>query len=105
MFSKFALLSNLFLASAALAVPSSWLGTRLVRRRENRQSQHVDRVASPAGAVSNIEYSPDWCGAVLVGPPVRIIPIHDRIRSLFLLQTGNFHDGHRDLHCPHPFGQ
>ncbi|KAG8214036.1 peptidase A4 family-domain-containing protein, partial [Butyriboletus roseoflavus] len=65
MVSKFALLSNLLLlASAALAVPSSRLGARLARRRENRQSQPVNRIASPAGATSNVQYSSNWAGAV-----------------------------------------
>ncbi|KAH0827970.1 peptidase A4 family-domain-containing protein [Lanmaoa asiatica] len=64
MVSKFAFLSNLLLASAALAVPSSRLEARLARRRENRQSQPINRLESPAGAVSNVEYSSNWAGAL-----------------------------------------
>ncbi|KAN0091254.1 Concanavalin A-like lectin/glucanase domain containing protein [Tylopilus felleus] len=64
MVSKFALLSNLLLASAALAAPSSRLAARIARRREGRQSQPLNRVESAAGAVSNVEYSSNWAGAV-----------------------------------------
>ena len=80
MVSKFALLSNLLLASAALAAPSSRLGARLARRRENRQSQPINRVESPAGAVSNVEYSENWAGAVWAEGDVRFIPmVHDHV--------------------------
>ncbi|KAF9237540.1 peptidase A4 family-domain-containing protein [Melanogaster broomeanus] len=58
MVSKFALLSNLLLASVALAVPSSRLEARLARRSAGRQSP-----ASDVG-VSNVEYSSNWAGAV-----------------------------------------
>ncbi|KAF8557603.1 hypothetical protein OG21DRAFT_227401 [Imleria badia] len=64
MVSKFALLSNLLLASVVLAAPSSRLEARLARRRENRQSQPINRIESPAGTVSNAEYSSNWAGAV-----------------------------------------
>jgi len=64
MVSKFALLTNLLLASAALAAPSSRLGARLARRRENRLSQPVNRVEAPEGGDSNVEYSSNWAGAV-----------------------------------------
>lgn len=80
MVSKFALLSNLLLASAALAVPSSRLEARLARRRENRQSQPINRVESPAGTVSNVEYSSNWAGAVWAEGDVRIISmIYDHV--------------------------
>ena len=103
MVSKFALLTNLLLASAALAVPSSRLGARLARRRENRQSQPISRVGSPAGAISNVEYSENWAGAVWDESDVRIIPmVHEHAQSHFL-PTGNFHYCHWYLHCPHPF--
>ncbi|KAF8886434.1 peptidase A4 family-domain-containing protein [Gymnopilus junonius] len=63
-----ALLSNLLLATAALAAPSR-LGARLERRRAGRQSQpirllesnHLDNLASNA---SHVEYSSNWAGAV-----------------------------------------
>ncbi|KAG9316723.1 peptidase A4 family-domain-containing protein [Chiua virens] len=64
MVSKFALLTNLFLASAALATPSSRLGARLTRRRENRQSQPINRLESTATGISNVAYSENWAGAV-----------------------------------------
>ncbi|KAG9316240.1 peptidase A4 family-domain-containing protein [Chiua virens] len=63
MVSKFALLTNLLLASAALAAPSSRLGARLARRRENRQSQPNNRLQSTATGISNVEYSENWAGA------------------------------------------
>ena len=75
MVSKFALLTNLLLASAALAAPSSRLGARLSRRRENRQSQPVNRVEAPAGGISNVEYSENWAGAVWAEGDVRIITL------------------------------
>ncbi|KAG6375465.1 peptidase A4 family-domain-containing protein [Boletus reticuloceps] len=64
MVSKFALLANILLASAALAVPSSRLEARLARRRENRQSQPLNHVDGPAADASNVEYSSNWSGAV-----------------------------------------
>ena len=68
MVSAFALISNLLLASAALAAPSSKsrLEARLERRREARQSQPLKSV-SPSGVeplTSNVEYSSNWAGAV-----------------------------------------
>lgn len=82
MISKFALLSNFLLASVALAAPSSRLEARLTRRRENRQSQPIHRVESPAGTVSNAEYSSSWAGAVWAEGDVCIIPLfHDHPRS------------------------
>lgn len=78
MVSKFAFLTNLLLASAALAAPSSRMADRLARRRENRQSQPLNRVEVPAGAVSNVQYSSNWAGAVWAEGDVRIIPmVHD----------------------------
>ncbi|KAF8444749.1 acidic protease 1 [Boletus edulis BED1] len=64
MVSKFALLTNILLASAALAAPSSRLEARLARRRQNRQSQPVNHVDGPDGAVSNVEYSSNWAGVL-----------------------------------------
>lgn len=82
MISKFTLLSNLLLASVALAAPSSRLEARLARRRENRQSQPINRLESPAGTVSNVEYSSNWAGAVWAEGDVRITPlIHYHPRS------------------------
>ncbi|KAG9316264.1 peptidase A4 family-domain-containing protein [Chiua virens] len=63
MVSKFTLLTNILLASAALAAPSSRLGARLARRRENRQSQPNNRLQSTATGISNVEYSENWAGA------------------------------------------
>lgn len=68
----FALISNLLLASAALAAPSSGnsrLAARLERRREGRQSQPLKAV-DPSGLApltsntSHVEYSSNWAGAV-----------------------------------------
>lgn len=73
MVSKFALLANLLFAAAALAVPSSRLEARLAHRRENRQSRLLNRIESPVGSVSNIEYSSNWAGAVWDEGDVRII--------------------------------
>jgi hypothetical protein len=64
MVSKFAILSSFLLASVALAAPSSRLEARLTRRRENRRSQPISRLESPAGTVSDVEYSSNWAGAV-----------------------------------------
>ncbi|KAG6375464.1 hypothetical protein JVT61DRAFT_3022 [Boletus reticuloceps] len=72
MVSKLALLTNLLLASAALAASSSQ--ARLARRRQNRQPQPVNHVDGPAGAVSNVVYNSTWAGAVLVGNPV-LVPL------------------------------
>ena len=104
MVSKFALLSNLLLASVTLAAPSSRLEARLTRRRENRQSQPINRVESPAGTVSNVEYSSNWAGAVWDEGDVCIIPLSTIIHDLILLPTGNFHHCHWYLYRPHPFG-
>ena len=82
MASKFALLSNLLLASVVLAAPSSRLEARLARRRENRRSQLINRIDSPAGIVSNVDYSSNWAGAVWDEADVRIIPlIYDHPQS------------------------
>lgn len=67
----FALLSNLLLASVALAAPSSnsRMEARLERRREGRQSQPLKAV-DPSGLAplttnaSHVEYSSNWAGAV-----------------------------------------
>ncbi|KAF9227237.1 hypothetical protein BS17DRAFT_695404 [Gyrodon lividus] len=63
MVSKFALLSNLLLASVALAIPSSRLEARLARRREGRQSSLIHRLEQPEGGVANVLYSSNWAGA------------------------------------------
>ncbi|KAF8070411.1 peptidase A4 family-domain-containing protein [Lyophyllum atratum] len=62
-----ALLSNLLLASVALAVPSSRLEARLARRREARQSlpnQRLNSVESIPSNTSHVAYSSNWAGAV-----------------------------------------
>ena len=84
--SKFAFLSNLLLVSVVVASPSSRLGARLARRRENRQSQPVNHVEAPVGGASNIEYSSNWAGAVWDEAVVCIIPlIYNHLQSnLFL---------------------
>ena len=64
MVSKFAILSNLLLTSVVLAAPSSLSEARLARRRENRRSQLINRIDSPAGTFSDIVYSSNWAGAV-----------------------------------------
>jgi hypothetical protein len=82
MVSKFAILSSFLLASVALAAPSSRLEARLTRRRENRRSQPISRLESPAGTVSDVEYSSNWAGAVWGEGDVRITPlIHDHLQS------------------------
>ncbi|KAF9236339.1 peptidase A4 family-domain-containing protein [Melanogaster broomeanus] len=69
MVSKFALLSNLLLASVALAIPSSRLEARLARRREGRQSSPISRIEQPTSDVgpAKVEYSSNWAGAVVNG--------------------------------------
>ncbi|KAF8843005.1 hypothetical protein BDN67DRAFT_253938 [Paxillus ammoniavirescens] len=66
MVSKFALLSNLLLASVALALPSSRLEARLARRSAGRQSMPINRLEQPEGGVANVEYSSNWAGAAWV---------------------------------------
>ena len=105
MVSKFALLSNLLLASAALAAPSSRLAARIARRREGRQSQPLNRVESAAGAVSHVEYSSNWAGAVWDEGDVCVILMIYDVPQSHLFLTGNFHRCHWYLHRPHPFGQ
>ncbi|KAF9241639.1 peptidase A4 family-domain-containing protein [Melanogaster broomeanus] len=70
MVSKLAILCNLLLASVALAIPSSRLESRLARRREARQSLPINHLEQPASdvGVSNVEYSSNWAGAVLIEP-------------------------------------
>jgi hypothetical protein len=61
-----ALLTNLLLASAALAAPST-LADRIARRRAGRQSlpnHRIDSAESPSSEVSNVEFSENWSGAV-----------------------------------------
>ncbi|KDR74078.1 hypothetical protein GALMADRAFT_280571 [Galerina marginata CBS 339.88] len=62
-----AVLSNILLASAALAAPRS-LGDRLARRRASRQSQPNQRIDSDfeslAANASQVSYSTNWAGAV-----------------------------------------
>ncbi|PPQ69984.1 hypothetical protein CVT26_013271 [Gymnopilus dilepis] len=62
-----AILSNLLLASAALAAPSR-LEQRLARRRAGRQSQPIrlldSGLESLASNTSHVEYSSNWAGAV-----------------------------------------
>ncbi|KAG8882335.1 hypothetical protein FRB98_003768 [Tulasnella sp. 332] len=65
-----AVLTNLILASAVLAAPSSRLTARLERRREGRQS-HPMRAVRPMidhpshlRNTSNVVYSSNWAGAV-----------------------------------------
>jgi len=60
-----ALLGNLLLASAALAVPSG-LGARVARRREGRQSQPKQGLEGLGSHITNnshVEYSSNWAGA------------------------------------------
>ena len=95
MISKFALFTNLLLASVALAAPSSQLGARLAHRRENRQSQPIQRIDSPVGDVSNIHYTVNWAGAGLNKSEVRTIPlIYGHLQShpqgTFTTVTGTF---------------
>ena len=84
MVSKFALFTNLLLASVALAAPSSQLEARLARRRENRQSQPIQRIESPAANVSNVGYSSNWAGAVWDEADVCITPQSTIISNLML---------------------
>ena len=87
---KFALLSSLLLASVALASPTSRLADRLARRRENRQSQPLNRVNSPSGGDSNVEYSSNWAGGVLNEAAVRGVSLtYDNSQS-HPLQQGTF---------------
>ena len=91
MVSKFALFTNLLLASVALAAPSSQLEARLARRRENRQSQPIQRIESPAANVSNVGYSSNRAGAVWDKSDVRIIPlIHGHPQSQSFSEQGTF---------------
>ncbi|KAF9241640.1 peptidase A4 family-domain-containing protein [Melanogaster broomeanus] len=70
MVSKLTILCNLLLASVALAIPSSRLEARLARRREGRQSLPINHLEQPASdvGVSNVEYSSNWAGGVLIEP-------------------------------------
>lgn len=67
-----ALLSNVLLASVALARPS--LSDRLARRSGAHQSQPRRGVDANSNAVhtntSHVEYSSNWSGAVLVATKV-----------------------------------
>ena len=76
------ILGTFLLASVGLAAPSSRSEARLARRRENRRSQLINRIDSPAGIVSNVDYSSNWAGAVWDEADVRIIPlIYDHLQS------------------------
>ena len=104
---KFAFLSSLLLASVALASPTSRLAARLARRRENRQSQPLNRVDASSGGNSNIvpASSPNWAGCVLNEPAVRGVSFaYDRPQS-HPSPTGNFHEYLWYLHGPYPFWQ
>ncbi|KAG6374007.1 peptidase G1 [Boletus reticuloceps] len=46
-----------------LAIPSR-LGARLARRRANRQSQIINRLEQVDSAISDVQYSDNWAGAV-----------------------------------------
>lgn len=81
MIPRFAFVSILLLASVAVSSPSSRLEARLARRRENRQSQPVNRVEVPVGT-SSVGYSSNWAGEVLNEPYVYIAHlIYNRTRS------------------------
>ena len=101
---KFALLSSLLLASVALASPTSRLAARLAHRRENRQSQPLNRVDASLGG-NSIVYSSNWAGCVLNEPAVRGVSFaYDRPQS-HPSPTGNFHEYLWYLHGPYPFWQ
>ena len=85
MLSKFThLTSKLLLASAALAVPSSWTGAPLARHHENCWLQPVNCVTSFPGDAFNSEEDTNWAGATLFKDgdltDVRIITmVHDHV--------------------------
>ena len=85
MLSKFThLTSKLLLASAALAVPSSWTGAPLACHHENCRSQPVNYVTSFSGDAFNSEEDTNWAGATLFKDgdltDVRIITmVHDHV--------------------------
>ncbi|KAG8991368.1 hypothetical protein FRB94_014603 [Tulasnella sp. JGI-2019a] len=71
-----AILTNLLLASAALAAPSFRLAARHGRRREGRQSKPINRLESVAVSelsrltnAFHTEYSSNWAGAVYDSAP------------------------------------
>ena len=82
MFSKFALLTSLLLASVALAVPSSLVEIPPAHRSEDHQTPPINHLTSRADAASELQFAPGkiWAGIVTKG--VRTIPmIHDHVRS------------------------
>ena len=102
-----ALLSNLLLASAALAAPSR-LEQRLARRRAGRQSQPIrlldSGLESLASNTSHVEYSSNWAGAVWDTYPSvsALVPFID---SWLMALVGNLHVCDWYLHRTHPIWQ
>lgn len=76
MVSKFSILTNLLLVSAALAVQPSGLHARLARHHKTHQSQPSDHVESPNADYMST-YTANWAGAIWEDFYVCIIPIHD----------------------------
>lgn len=81
MISKFALLSNILLATAALAAPSSLVEDPLAHRSEDRQSLAIKGVM-PRADNEISEGLDDWAGTIWSPNSVRVIPmVHDHVRS------------------------
>ena len=80
MVSKLALLSNILLATIALAAPSSLVEDPLAHRSEDRQPIHgvVSRTDSDASFMILLDTEPNWAGAFWSPHPVRVVlMVHD----------------------------
>ena len=73
MVSRFSILTNLLLISAALAAQPSRLDARLRENRQSKSSNHVGLRSTDYFPANTI----NWAGAIWSDPYVRIIRIHN----------------------------